>query len=52
MIGKVGGLSNKIFIGIFKSMLHGFLPFFSSLLDQFKLILVVTGGSGVNGLNS
>ena len=27
MIGKVGGLSNKIFIGIFKSMLHGFLPF-------------------------
>ena len=28
MIGKVGGLSNKIFLGIFKSMLHGFLPFF------------------------
>ena len=27
MIGKVGGLSNKIFIGIFRSMLHGFLTF-------------------------
>ena len=27
MKGKVGGQWNKIFMEIFRSMLHGFLPF-------------------------
>ena len=27
MKGKVGGQSNKIFMEIFRSILHGFLPF-------------------------
>ena len=33
--GKVGGQWNKIFMGIFRSMLHGFLPLSPvSLTDQ------------------
>lgn len=52
MKGKVGGLLNKIFMGIFRSMLQWVFSVFSSLLDQIELILAVTGGSGVNGLNS
>ena len=30
---KVGGKWNKIFMAIFGSMLHGFLPFFCGVLD-------------------
>ena len=29
MKGKVGGKYNKIFMAIFGSVLHGFLPFFA-----------------------
>ena len=38
--GQVGGQWNKIFMEIFRSMLHGFFAFFSSVLDQIVLILV------------
>ena len=34
MKGKVGGQWNKIFMKIFRSMLHGFLPFFPVSLTE------------------
>ena len=33
MKGKVGGQWNKIFMEIFRSMLHGFLPFSTGVRD-------------------
>ena len=35
MKGKVGGQWNKIFMEIFRSMLHGFLPLSSVSLTEF-----------------
>ena len=37
---KVGEQWNKIFMEIFRSMLHGFFASFSSVLDRIVLILV------------
>ena len=40
MKGKVGGQWNKIFMEIFRSMLHGFFAFFSGVRDWIVPLLV------------